>query len=111
MREQEVFRDLEGVIFVEESDPLRAFYLLALAAEGGVICSNSTFCWWAAFLSELRRRRHFQRLAIFPDRWTAPHSLSGSMGPGDCGGALRTSYMTLLDGFRRRGLRRAPALA
>ena len=68
--------------------------MLALAAEGGVLCSNSTFCWWAAFLSELGRRA---RLAIFPDQWTARHSLSGRMGEGDCGAALRTDFMTLLE--------------
>jgi len=100
VREQDVFRDLAGAVFVEERDPLRAFYMLALAAEGGVLCSNSTFCWWAAFLSELGRRRAVRRLVIFPDGWTATHSLTGFHGPGDCGGALRMPYMTVLDGFR-----------
>ena len=103
VRNQEVFRDLEGAIFVEERDPLRAFYMLALAAEGGVLCSNSSYCWWAAFLSELRRRTRPARLVFFPDRWTAAHTLSGSLGPADCGNALRMPYMSILDGFRRRG--------
>ena len=102
VKAQEVFRGLEGAVFVEERDPLRAFYFLSLAAEGGVLCSNSTYCWWAAFLSELRRRTRPARLVIFPDRWTAAHSLSGSLGPDDCGPALRMPYMTVLDGFRRR---------
>jgi hypothetical protein len=100
VRAQEPFRSLEGAVFVDERDPLRAFYMLALAAEGGVLCSNSTFCWWAAFLSELGRRRAVRRLVIFPDGWTATHSLTGFHGPGDCGGALRMPYMTVLDGFR-----------
>jgi hypothetical protein len=99
VRAQEPFRGLARAVFMAERDPLRAFYLLALAAEGGVLCSNSTFCWWASFLSELRRRRHFARLALFPDGWTAEHSLSGFHGPGDCGVALRAEFMTVLDGF------------
>ena len=100
VREQEVFRGLAGAVFVDERDPLRAFYMLALAAEGGVLCSNSTFCWWAAFISELQRRTRVPRLAIFPDGWTAKHSLSGFHGPDDCGNALRMPYMTVMDGFR-----------
>ena len=102
VREQDVFRELAGAVFVEERDPLRAFYMLALAAEGGVLCSNSTYCWWAAFLSELRRRTRPARLAIFPDRWTHAHSLTGRQGPDDCGAALFLPHMTILDGFRRR---------
>jgi hypothetical protein len=100
VRSQDVFRNLEGAIFVTERDPLRAFYFLALVAEGGVICSNSSFCWWAAFLSELQRRKFFKRLVVFADGWTAAHSLSGFHGPEDCGVILRTEYMTVLDGFR-----------
>lgn len=96
VREQEPFRSLVEAIFVDEPDPLISFYLLTLTAEGGVLCSNSTFCWWAAFLSEHRRRRVVRRLALFPDGWLSTHSLTGFHGPGDCGKALRMPYMTVL---------------
>ena len=98
-REQRVFTDLTGAIFVDEADPLKAFYFLVLAAEGGIVCSNSTFCWWAAFLSAARREAYNERLAIFPERWALGQSLSGVFGDEDCGAGLCLPYMTLMYGF------------
>ena len=38
-----------GARFIEGEDEVATLYLL-LAAGRGLICPNSTFCWWAAFL-------------------------------------------------------------
>ena len=38
-----------GARFVDGEDEVATFYLL-VAARRGIICPNSTFCWWAAYL-------------------------------------------------------------
>jgi len=98
-REQRVFTDLPGVVFVDESDTLTSFYYLVLAAEGGIVCSNSTFCWWAAFLSAGRRMALESRLAIFAELWAVDRSLTGLFGDKDCGVGLYLPFMTILPGF------------
>ena len=97
VKSQDFFLNLEGVVFVDESDTLTVFYYLILASEGGVVCSASTFCWWSAFLSDLGRIPN--RLVIFPDKIDIEHSFSGKMGPEDCGSVLNMPYMTLLSEY------------
>jgi hypothetical protein len=99
VQQQGVFFDLPGAVFVEEADTLMAFYFLVLAAEGGIICSNSTFCWWAAFLSAARRAASGARPAILPNHWTRNMSLSGMFGDKDCGKVLFLPYMTAISGL------------
>lgn len=45
-----------------------------IKCERGIICPNSTFSWWAAYLNPSK-----QKLVCFPDRWTAadPDRVSG----------------------------------
>lgn len=97
VKKQEFFLNIDNVVFVDESDTLTVFYFLTLAAEGGIVCSASTFCWWSAFLSDLGRFP--SRLVIFPNKIDAEHSLTGSMGPNDCGNVLHMPYMTVLTSY------------
>ena len=93
VQNQTLFTDLPNVVFVHEPDSLLAFYLMMLAAIEGIICSNSTFCWWVAFLSEERFKNRFK---IFPDRWDMQTTLSGRLSERDCGNGLFLPYMTSL---------------
>jgi hypothetical protein len=43
-----------GAVFVDGEDEVAAFYLMAACARTAVVCPNSTFCWWAAFLARAR---------------------------------------------------------
>jgi len=56
-------------IFVEESDESKALYLMSLF--DGIIMSNSTFSWWAAYLA--RSRPTFK--CWVPDPWFGPLGL------------------------------------
>ena len=49
-RSQEGFTR-RGAVFVDGEDEVAAFYLMAACARTAVVCPNSTFCWWAAFLA------------------------------------------------------------
>ena len=49
-RAQEGFLS-RSAIFVDSEDEVASFYLMAACARTAVICPNSTFCWWAAFLA------------------------------------------------------------
>jgi hypothetical protein len=93
-RQQEVFSSIPGVVFVDVSDSLQSFYFLILAIEDGVICSNSTFCWWAALLANLISPFSPR---IFPTHFLKGKTLIGVYGPEDCGTGLSMPYMTLLD--------------
>ena len=93
-RQQEIFSTLPGVVFVDVSDSLMSFYFLILAIEDGVICSNSTFCWWAALLANVISTSNPR---IFPTHFMKRKTLTGVYGPDDCGTGLRMPYMTLLD--------------
>jgi hypothetical protein len=42
------------VVFVEEEDEVYSWYMMMLAGEA-VVCANSTFCWWAAYLGAAKR--------------------------------------------------------
>jgi hypothetical protein len=97
VRTQDFFLTLENVVFVDESDTLTVFYYLTLAAEGGIVCSASTFCWWSAYLSDLGRIS--DRLAIFPNKIDKDHSFNGNMSFDDCGSVLRMPYMTVLTNY------------
>jgi hypothetical protein len=61
-----------GARFVSGEDEVATFYLL-LAARRGLICPNSTFCWWAAFLGrgddEEASARAPPRYVIMPRPW------------------------------------------
>jgi hypothetical protein len=92
---QDVFQSIPNVIFVDETDTLLAFYFMVIASEGGLICSNSTFCWWVAFLSE----HGLNRLVFFPERWDVRTTLSGVFSSRDCGAGLMLPFMTVLSGF------------
>lgn len=97
VRNQEYFILLENVVFVNETDTLTVFYYLTLAAEGGIVCSASTFCWWSAFLSDLGRIPN--RLVVFPNKIDNDHSFNGNVGFDDCGSVLRMPYMTVLTNY------------
>lgn len=51
------------VLIVEESDEVVNLYLMARCRLGG-ICSNSTFCWWGAWLNADASKRVYM-----PDKW------------------------------------------
>jgi hypothetical protein len=58
-------RGFAGARFVApREDELHSMYLLSLARD--LICGNSTFCWWAAFLARLRGAAG---RAFFPRKW------------------------------------------
>jgi len=96
VKRQDVFQNIPNVIFVDEKNTLRAFYFMILAAEDGLICSNSTFCWWVAFLSE---KSSNSRLVFFPERWDIRTTLSGVLNDRDCGAGLLLPFATTLSGF------------
>ena len=93
-QQQEIFSTLPGVVFVDVSDSLMSFYFLILAIEDGVICSNSTFCWWAMLLANVISSSSPR---VFPTHFMKGKTLTGLYGPDDCGTGLRMPYMTLLD--------------
>ncbi len=59
-----------GAVIVEGEDEVSSLFLLA-SAGAGLICPNSTFCWWAAYLAkafsaEAKRKNGF---VSFPRHW------------------------------------------
>ena len=61
-RNQSWVQALPGrLVFVEEEDEVYSFYMMLLAREG-IICANSTFCWWAAYIGVARRQ-------YLPNHW------------------------------------------
>ena len=66
------------VVFVDGEDEVASFYMMMLAGEG-VICANSTFCWWAAWLG-LQNRRVFLPSPFAP--WGEPTGTGGFFFPG-----------------------------
>jgi len=68
------FRNLSQVydtVVVSDQDPIRSFWMISLCSRA-IICSNSTFCWWAAFL-----RVNPVARTIFPKKWIAMPMPSG----------------------------------
>jgi hypothetical protein len=50
------------VVLVDAEDEVTSLYMMALA-ERGIVCANSTFCWWAALLGLSTR------VTVFPKEW------------------------------------------
>jgi hypothetical protein len=63
IKEKKLFK---GNIFhiVENLDELQTMLLMSLC-KGGAICSNSTFCWWGAFLGTYEKRNP----VFVPKKW------------------------------------------
>jgi hypothetical protein len=63
VRAQPFFTSLPGnVIFVTDEDEVMSFYMMILS-RFGIVCANSSYCWWAAFLMTSEKK------VIFPDKW------------------------------------------
>jgi hypothetical protein len=60
---QEVFRQA-NVVFCEEQNEIECLKQM-IACDGGFICANSTYSWWAAFLGPHRLRSP----CIVPKKW------------------------------------------
>lgn len=76
-RNQSWVQALPGeLVFVEDEDEVYSFYMMMLAREG-VICANSTFCWWAAYLGASKRQ-------YLPNHWynSPGHEPTGIHYPG-----------------------------
>lgn len=63
-KEQEIFQQLPKKIFVEESNELKALAMMTTCT-GGMICANSSFSWWGAFLGAHKHRKP----VIVPKNW------------------------------------------
>ena len=63
-RNQAFFRELPGVVFVNEPNEIAALRLMATCG-GGMICANSTFSWWGAFLGAYGLRNP----VVVPKNW------------------------------------------
>ncbi len=63
-RQQAFFQELPGVFFVNEPNEIRALALMATCG-GGMICANSTFSWWGAFLGAYAVRNP----VVVPKNW------------------------------------------
>lgn len=53
-KEQDMFQSLENRIFVEEQDEIKCLCEM-IACEGGFICANSSYSWWASFLGSFTK--------------------------------------------------------
>ena len=54
-RAQEFVARFPGrVVFVDGEDEVASWYMMLMAGEG-LVCANSTFCWWAAWLGRVGR--------------------------------------------------------
>jgi hypothetical protein len=76
-RNQSWVQSLPGEhVYVEEEDEVYSFYMMMLAREG-IICANSTFCWWAAYLGASKRQ-------YLPNHWynSPGHEPTGIHYPG-----------------------------
>jgi hypothetical protein len=74
VRSQDLFSDqnLQGkVVFCEGLDEVTSLYMMAMAALG-IVCPNSSFCWWAAMLGTP------ERPAVFPREWYAREGVDTS---------------------------------
>ncbi len=58
-------------MFVDNEDEVTSLYMMALAALG-IVCPNSSFCWWGALLGAEGRR------AVFPREWYAKEGVDAS---------------------------------
>lgn len=71
--QQSIFNGARMIIMPHTLSTLETFGLMS-RCECGIICPNSTFSWWAAYLNPSARK-----IVCFPDRWTAsdPQNVSG----------------------------------
>jgi hypothetical protein len=51
-----------SIVFVDSEDEVTTLYMMTLAALG-IVCPNSSFCWWGAALGSKERR------SVFPREW------------------------------------------
>jgi hypothetical protein len=63
-KEQEIFQQLPEKTFVEESNELKALAMMTTCTRG-MICANSSFSWWGAFLGAHKYRKP----VIVPKNW------------------------------------------
>lgn len=86
-KQQDVFEMLGSVEFVEEPDEIECFRKM-IQCEGGFICANSTYSWWAAFLGAYRNRAPIVVPAnwmkgyngsLFPPEWIQLHPPTGTL--------------------------------
>lgn len=63
-KKQMLFQDLPKKVFVTESNEVKALALMTTCL-GGMICANSSFSWWGAFLGAYKERRP----VIVPKNW------------------------------------------
>ena len=63
-KQQKLFQELDEKIFVEEPNELKALALMTTCG-GGMICANSSFSWWGAFLGAYKNRKP----VIVPKNW------------------------------------------
>ena len=64
VRGQSLFSSLPGnVVLVTDEDEVMSFYMMILSRYG-IICANSSYCWWAAFL-----RKNKEAEVIAPKPW------------------------------------------
>jgi hypothetical protein len=59
------------VVLVDAEDEVTSLYMMALA-ERGIVCANSTFCWWAAMLGPSART------LVFPQLWYRKEGVDAS---------------------------------
>jgi hypothetical protein len=55
----------ENVIFIEGNKDYEDFYLMSLSKD--IVCSASTFSWWAAYLN-----KHNDKRIVIPASWFLP---------------------------------------
>jgi hypothetical protein len=63
-KEQDMFQNLESVEFIQEPDEIKCLSKM-IACEGGFICANSSYSWWAAFLGAFQKGS----VCIVPETW------------------------------------------
>ena len=76
-RNQSWVQALPGrLVYVDEEDEVYSFYMMLMAREG-IICANSTFCWWAAYIGVSKRQ-------YLPNHWynSPGHEPTGIHYPG-----------------------------
>jgi hypothetical protein len=63
-KEQTLFQDLPKKVFVEEANELKSLAMMT-TCRGGMICANSSFSWWGAFLGAYGQRNP----VVVPKNW------------------------------------------